>query len=461
MTPANPAESGGATVSSRSSTLLRVAILGVFASAVVLLAVLIFSGGSGYKYKLQFENASLIVPGNLVMVGGHPVGSVSGISLTEDSMAEMEVELEEPIHEGSSFIVRKRSLSSVHNHYLSLTPGPDNAPEIPEGTVLGEESTTSAVEIDQFFDVFDKKTRRGLSGVFRGINQIYAGDAAEGANQTFKYSGASFSSTQRLMAELSDQDSKLDVFVRNVGGLMTTLSTVAPEITDLVGNADTALNAIASENESLSLALRELPPTLRQGSTTFVNLRASLDDVEALIRANGRAADAGFANFLKNELRPVLQRARPVFNDLAVTAGRPGPNNDTSDLLSNLIPLEDTSRVAFDETIAALDDTEEEIAETRAYMPDILNAFAKLGAATANYDANGHYSRVRPTATGIFQLSGSDILPADTVNFGGLDLVSGINRCPGGSTQAIAGSNPFLDGGNLVGKCDPTQVPPG
>ena len=461
MTPANPAESGGATVSSRSSTLLRVAILGVFVSAVVLLAVLIFSGGSGYKYKLQFENASLIVPGNLVMVGGHPVGSVSGISLTEDSMAEMEVELEEPIHEGSSFIVRKRSLSSVHNHYLSLTPGPDNAPEIPEGTVLGEENTTSAVEIDQFFDIFDEKTRKGLSGVFRGINQIYAGDAAEGANQTFKYTGASFSSTQRLMAELSDQDSKLDVFVRNVGGLMTTLSTVAPEITDLVGNADTALNAIASENESLSLALRELPPTLRQGSTTFVNLRASLDDVEALIRANGRAADAGFANFLKNELRPVLQRARPVFNDLAVTAGRPGPNNDTSDLLSNLIPLEDTSRVAFDETIAALDDTEEEIAETRAYMPDILNAFAKLGAATANYDANGHYSRVRPTATGIFQLSGSDILPADTVNFGGLDLVSGINRCPGGSTQAIAGSNPFLDGGNLVGKCDPTQVPPG
>ena len=448
-------------MSSRSSTLLRVAILGAFVSAVVLLAVLIFSGGSGYKYKLQFENASLIVPGNLVMVGGHPVGSVSGISLTEDSMAEMEVELEEPIHEGSSFIVRKRSLSSVHNHYLSLTPGPDNAPEIPEGSVLGEENTTSAVEIDQFFDIFDKKTRRGLSGVFRGINQIYAGDAAEGANQTFKYTGASFSSTQRLMAELSDQDSKLDVFVRNVGGLMTTLSTVAPEITDLVGNADTALNAIASENESLSLALRELPPTLRQGSTTFVNLRASLDDVEALIRANGRAADAGFAGFLKNELRPVLQRARPVFNDLAVTAGRPGPNNDTSDLLSNLIPLEDTSRVAFDETIAALDDTEEEVAETRAYMPDILNAFAKLGAATANYDANGHYSRVRPTATGIFQLSGSDILPADTVNFGGLDLVSGINRCPGGSTQAIAGSNPFLDGGNLVGKCDPTQVPPG
>jgi phospholipid/cholesterol/gamma-HCH transport system substrate-binding protein len=459
LTPANPAESGGATVSSRSSTLLRVVILGVFACAVVLLALLIFSGGSGYKYKLQFENASLIVPGNLVMVGGHPVGSVDGISLTEDSMAEMEVELDEPIHEGSTFIVRKRSLSSVHNHYLSLTPGPDNAPEIPEGTVLGEENTTSAVEIDQFFDVFDEKTRKGLSGVFRGINQIYAGDAAEGANQTFKYSGASFSSTQRLMAELSDQDSKLDVFVRNVGGLMTTLASVAPEITDLVGNADTALNAIGRENESLSLALRELPPTLRQGSTTLVNLRQSLDVIEPLLKANARAADAGLAGFLENQLRPVLNRARPVFSNLATAAGKQGVNNDTSDLLSSLIPLESRSKSGFDAFIPALDYTQEEVSETRAWSPDVFAAFAKLGAASSNYDVHGHYTRVRPTAMGLYQLNGTTVEPASTAIYGGLNFVSGIQRCPGGSTQAIPGSNPFLDDGNLVGKCDPSQVP--
>ncbi len=461
MTSASQSESGSASLRSRSSLLLRAGILGSLVLAIVLLGILIFSGGGGHRYKLLFENVSLIVPGNLVMVGGHPVGSVNDIKLTDDSMAEMEVELEEPLREGSSFIVRKSSLSSVHNHYLSLTPGPDNSAEIPEDTVLSEADTTSAVEIDQFFDMFDRKTRKGLSNLIQGFSSIYAGDGAQGANETFKYSGASFSSTQRLMAELSDQDSKLDVFVRNVGGLMTTLAEVSPEITDLVGNANTALGAIASENESLSLALEELPPTLRQGSTTFVNLRDSLDDVEALIRANGRAADAGFAGFLKNELRPVLQRARPVFSDLATVAGRPGPDNDTSDLLSRLIPLEDESRTAFDATITALDDSQEEVAETRAYMPDILNAFGKLGAATANYDANGHYSRVRPTATGVYQLDGTVINPATTEIFSGLDVISGINRCPGGATQPIAGSNPFLDDGNLVGKCDPGQVPGG
>ncbi len=422
--------------------------------------MLIFSGGSGYRYTLKFENVSLLVPGNLVMVGGHQVGSIDSIKLSDDNLAEMEVEFDEELREGATFIVRKSSLSSVHSHYISMTPGPDNAPVIPEETVLGEESTTSAVEIDQFFDIFDKRTRNGWSNLIQGAAAIYAGDAAEGANKTFKYSGASFSSTQRLMAELSDQDARLGEFVKNTGGLMTTLAEVSPTLTEMVSNANTALGAIASENESLSLALQELPPTLRQGNTTFVNLRAALDDVEPLLRANGRAADAGLAAFLRDDVTPVIRKLRPVASNLATVNSRPGPSNDLNELLSALIPLQSTARPAVNAVVRALNASQEEVSETRAYSPDIFNAFAKLGAATANYDANGHYTRVRPTATGLSELNGTTIEPQTApTTYGGLELISGLNRCPGGSTQPIPGSNPFLDEGNLVGKCDPSQVP--
>ncbi len=341
----------------------------------ILVATLIFSGGSGYKYTLKFENVSLLVPGNLVMVGGHPVGSVDSIKLSDDNLAEMEVELDEEAREGSTFIVRKSSLSSVHSHYISMTPGPDNAPALAEGAVLGEESTTAAVEIDQLFDTFDAKTRRGWSNLIRGVSSIYAGEAAEGANKTFKYSGASFSSTQRLMAELSDQDAKLDEFVENTGGLMTTLAEVSPTLTELVSNANTALGSIASENESLSLALQELPPTLRQGNTTFVNLRAALDDVEPLLVANGRAADAGLANFLRDDVTPVLRKLKPVASNLATVARRPGPSNDANELLEALIPLQSTARPAVNALVRALNASQEEVSETRAYAPDIFNWF--------------------------------------------------------------------------------------
>jgi len=433
----------------------------VLVCAVVLLASLIFRGGTGYEYTLKFENVSLIVPGNLVMVGGHPVGSVTSIGLTPDNRAEMGVELDEPLREGATFIVRKRSLSSVHNHYLSLTPGADNAPLLAEGAVLGEDSTTAAVEIDQLFSIFDRETRRGWSNTIQGAASIYAGEAAEGGNRTFKYSSTSFSSTQRLMAELSDQDSKLDQFVRNVGGLMTTLSEVSPNLTNMVSNANTALGAIASQNENLSLTLQELPPTLRQGNTTFVNLRAALDDVEPLLRANGRAADAGLAGFLTDDVAPVLRRLKPVASDLATVARRPGPSNDANELLTALIPLQNVARPTVDATVQALNASQEEISETRAYAPEILNSFAKLGAAAANYDFNGHYLRTRPTATGVYQQNGTTIEPASgATTYSGLQFISGLQRCPGGTTQPIAGSNPFLDEGKLVGKCDPSQVPP-
>lgn len=438
--------------------MLRIVVLGLLVAAVVLVASLIFKGDSGYTYKFDFQSASGMVAGNFVMVGGSPIGSITSVELTEDNRVQMEVEIDRKLHEGTAAVIRKSSLSSLHNHYISVTPGPDNAPELPEGHSFGEGVTATAVELDQFFDTFDEPTRKGWSNWIQGIASIYAGDAAEDANRTFKYSGAAFSSTQRLMAELADQDTRLDQFVRNTSGFVTNLSEVAPQLTELVTNANIALGEIADNNESLALALDELPPTLRQGNTTFANLRAALDDVRPMIAASGRAADAGLARYLKNDLRPVLVRARPVFRDLAIAASRPGPNNDTSDLLSNLIPLHREAEPAVNAVVRALDANQEEVAEARAYAPDTFSSLAKIGALTANYDDNGPYARVTPVS-GIFQLNGNQIEPADTTVYGGLDVISGIQRCPGGAATPIAGSNPFLDNGNLTGKCDPSQVP--
>jgi len=439
---------------------IRVVTLGLLVCAIVLVATLIFGGGGGHQYTLKFQNAGAIVPGNLVMVGGHPVGSVNSVELDDANMAEMKITVDDPLREDTSAIIRKSSLSSVHNHYISLTPGPDNGPELEDGATLGDGATTTVVELDQFFDIFDKQTRGGLSDWIQGVAAIYAGEGAEGANKTFKYSGAAFSSTQRLFAELSDQDTKLDEFVRNTSGLMTTLASEKDNLTELVSNSNTALGSIADQNESLNLALRELPPTLRQANTTFVNLRVALDDLEPFFAASGRAADAGLANYLKNDLRPVLNKARPVFNDLAIAASRPGPNNDTSDLLSSMIPLHPTAEPAVNAVVKGLDASQEDTSEARAYAPDIWGAFANLNAVTGYYDANGPYARVRPVGSSLYQLNGNAIQPATTSNYGGFDYIPNVQRCPGGAVQPIAGSNPFLDDGKLTGKCDPSQVPP-
>ena len=54
--------------------------------AVVLVALLMFGGGGSYTVHATFENASQLVRGDQVKVGGIPVGSVSDLALDDHAL---------------------------------------------------------------------------------------------------------------------------------------------------------------------------------------------------------------------------------------------------------------------------------------------------------------------------------------------------------------------------------------
>ena len=87
-----------------------------------------------------------------------------------------------------------------------------------------------------------------------------------------------------------------------------------------------------SQNDAFDQTLRRLPPVLRQGNTTFVNLRAALDDLEPLVDT-AKPATKNLAPFLA-ELRPVLSKFVPFTRNLRLTVSRPGKANDTAELLA-------------------------------------------------------------------------------------------------------------------------------
>ena len=64
-------------------TAARGVALGALAVAVVVVAVILLTGGSQHTYKLVFENAGQLVKDDDVQVGGRRVGSVRKIELTE------------------------------------------------------------------------------------------------------------------------------------------------------------------------------------------------------------------------------------------------------------------------------------------------------------------------------------------------------------------------------------------
>ena len=441
--------------------LARVAGVGALLVGIVLIALVLFGGDKGYAYKLLFETGGQLVPGNQVLVGGQPIGTVDDISLTPNAQAEVKITVDDPLHEGTTAVIRATSLSGIANRYVSIAPGANSEPQIPEDATIPSTQTTSPVDIDQLFDTFNKKTREGLANFIQGQGAVYT-DNAKAANKAYKFLAPGLQSTTRLLDELTRDQQTFSDFLVSGSRVLGSIAERRDDLAALTSNANQALGAIAQENDSFDRSLVALPPALRQANTTFVNLRAALDDLDPLIVATGAATQAGLTPFLR-KLGTVSDESVPVFKNLGLVLHRDGPANDLVDTLGALPGAQRRASTAIPANIKALDTSQPRIAELRPYTPDLLAFLARFGQATSNYDGNGHYLRVQPTGINLFRWNQTtNVLDPIPTSQQFADFDNGFfDRCPGGSTQPISGSNPFLDDGNLDGFCNPDDTPQG
>jgi len=437
-----------------------VALLAVIA----VVAVILVRDGDTTTYRLRFQDAGQLVKDDDVQVGGRRVGAVRDITLTDDNQAQITIAVDNdfaPLHEGTTATIRATSLSGIANRYVALTPGANSRPSLPGGTLLGTDSTTSIVDLDQLFDTIDAPTRKALQQFIAGNAEWYAGRGAQ-ANQAARYLDPALSSTRRLVDEVvSDQDT-FNAFLRTSSRTVSALAQRSGDLTDLVTNANTTAKAIGDENAALARALGLLPDTLRKANTTFVNLRATLDDLDPLVAAS-KPATKRLAPFLA-ELRPLVRDARPTIADLRTLISTPGDGNDLIDLLNRAPRLELTARPALRHSTQALKDSTPVLRFIRPYTADFVGWLRDFGEGASNYDANGHYARIQP----IFNAysfadnpAGGTLTPiAPSQRLAGLQ--SGVvKRCPGAASQPAAdGSAPWRDVDGAL-DCDPSLVLPG
>jgi phospholipid/cholesterol/gamma-HCH transport system substrate-binding protein len=451
--------------SSRGITRGRAAAIAALAAAVVALAIVLFSGGGGHPYTLVFQNAGQLVPENQVLIGGSPVGSVESIDLSDENLAEVHIEIGQQLHEGSTAVIRATSLSGVANHYVSISPGPNSNPALADGAELGLGSTTTPVDIDQLFSTFPPKVREGLSNFIKGNASIYAG-VGPLANQSYKYFGTALNRASAFATELNADQRLLERFVVSSAKLSTAIAGRGEQLSSAISNANTALTAVANQNVALDQTLRELPPVLRQSNTTFVNLRAALDDLDPLVET-AKPATKELAPFL-GELRPVAEKLVPFTHNLRLAVTRPGKGNDLGDLLATLPTVEQLASRAFPNSERAIAAFQPNLNFARSYTPDLFNALGSVGAAVGYYDANGHYVRVSPSSLNLFKYETGELKPiAKSEQFNAFGSPSVRRRCPGGASQPAAdGSSPFVNppfAGSSVSssECNPADAPPG
>jgi phospholipid/cholesterol/gamma-HCH transport system substrate-binding protein len=269
-------------------------------AAVVVLVVVLTSGPAGTTYTLIFQNAGQLVTGDEVQVGGAPAGSVKDIELTRNDQAKVTVKVDKPyapLHEGSTAVIRSPSLSGVASRFISITPGPNFKPRLRSGATLGTDNTTSIVDLDQLFNTLDPSTRRALQQVVQGSATQYDGKE-QLANLTAKYFSPALATTTRVEDEIASDNNAFTDFLVNTSSLVTALAARRNQLTDLVSNTGQTASAVAAQSGSLSQALGVLPETLRQGNSTFVDLRSALGDLDKLVAAS-KVGTRGLAPFLK------------------------------------------------------------------------------------------------------------------------------------------------------------------
>jgi phospholipid/cholesterol/gamma-HCH transport system substrate-binding protein len=425
-------------------------IVALLLIAIAIIVLLLSSGGNSNHYRLVFETGGQLVKGNQVLIGGALVGSVDDVALTDNGQAEVDISVDRPLHEGSSAIIRATSLSGIANRYVSIQPGPDNAPELAKDATITEVDTTAPVDLDQLFNTLRGPERQALRNIIQGSATVYAGRGSE-ANQTYKYLSPSLVATQRLLAELDRDQGVLTDFLVNGADVVSAVAERRDDLSALTQNANEALGAIARQNRSFDQALIALPPALRQANTTFHNLRPALDDLDVLVNA-AKPATKNLAPFLR-QLHPVVTRGVPVFRDLNRALNLRGKQNDLADATGFLTALEKRAADAIPVTVASMQSSEDNLSFLRPYLPDLMAAIAHLNQVTGYYDADGHYARVTPGGLGVFGLGGAAPnfdFTAQNANdvfndygaFGSTNF-NVFRRCPGAVSPVLANSNPF------------------
>ena len=380
-------------------------IAALVAAIAVVGQVLLGPGGPDYVVRARFANASQLVRGNLVQVAGVRVGSIDKIALTDDGQAEVAMKIDDdayrPLRRGTHAIIRQASLSGVANRYidLQLPPG-DRTATIPSGGVIGQGETTTAVDLDQLFNTFDPRTRKALSGLIRGENDVYAGRGAQ-AGAGWAYLNPALAASDRLFQEVNVDTPLLQRFIGATSKLVTDVADRRTQLSGLVDHLSTTTTALARQSDALGDGIGRLPDFMRRANTTFVNLRATLDDAAPLVEESKPVARKLRPFFA--ELRPLARDARPTLRDLSQTIRQPGEDNDLIEMTRAAEPLRDIAvepagrngkvrEGALPATTKALSVATPELATARPYAPDLAGWFDDFSH-SGLYDALGGASR--------------------------------------------------------------------
>lgn len=362
----------------RPPTYARAIVLALLITAITLVALAAFGGGGGdYTVTARFINAGQIVEGNPVQAGGVPIGSVRRIELTRAGQADITLAVDSdhsPLPAGTRAAIRQLSQSGIANRFVDLTfPGHrQGAGTIDDRGRIGADATTTQVDLDQVLNALRPKTREALKGLLADSAESLRGGGGEQLGRGIEYLNPGLSTSGRLLRELTRERPVLERTLVDGADLATALSERRESLASLVGTANDATGALARQKRALAESIGLLPPVMRRANSSFLNLRATLDDLDPLV-ADAKPVARNLSPLLA-DARAVAAAARPTLRDLRSAIRRPGKGNDAVEVVRAVPRLADIAVVRRERTVAP-GGRRESVGETRGAFPQAAQAF--------------------------------------------------------------------------------------
>jgi virulence factor Mce-like protein len=275
-----------------------------------------------HHVRAVFTTAPNLYKGLDVRVDGLDAGKVSKIE-NVDGKAIVTIGLKDdtfwPLKQGTTATLRFGSTIGNGTRIIDLNPAPRGT-ALPENGIIRNAQTVEATEFDDFFNAFDRKTRKALQGTLKGTADTF-GDRSKQLGDGVDAAGPGLANVGNLASDLAADDKALRALVVNTDRVTRTLAARQGAVSDLVSVAAATFGAFARNTDGIRESLDRFAPALSESRTTLARLDGSVGHLDNLV--GDLAPGARELGAMARELRPALAQLRDTVPG-AVDAFRTG-----------------------------------------------------------------------------------------------------------------------------------------
>ena len=277
---------------SASSVIANPVLVGAVTILVTIVAVfLAYNANSGlpfvptYELEANVPNGAQLVAGNEVREGGNRIGTVTEITpvVREDGStgARLLMKLDAaagPIPADSEITIRPRSALGLK--YIELARG-SSRDTLAEGATITAGEEALSPELQEFFNIFDEKTREDVESNLIGFGNAFAGRGIS-LNRAFESLPRFLGALPPVMRVLADPDTRLQRFFSELEDAARITAPLAETMADGFRAGAQTFEALARDPEALKDTIAESPPTLEVGTRALANTRPFLSSLASV-----------------------------------------------------------------------------------------------------------------------------------------------------------------------------------